>query len=200
MMPILRRYGGRILIWLVLVGLLCGAVSIWMPYQRELRITARIERVGGEVIRQYKGPTWLPQSPLDKLAVFDRIYGVEFHGDATPPEVLAELHSLPHLERLNFTHSEVTDRDLEQLKRLVTLGHLNLRHTQVTDQGLARLEHLTNLSFLQLDYTGITDAGLDHLKGLSRLRFIHLENTQTTAEGRARLQKALPNCTIKPAP
>jgi hypothetical protein len=40
------------------------------------------------------------------------------------------------------------------------------------------------------------DAGLVHLAALTNLEELNLQRTQVTAEGAARLQKALPKCQI----
>ena len=49
---------------------------------------------------------------------------------------------------------------------------------------------------LQLVNTDVTDAGLKHLETLHGLKRILLRGTKTTREGRAALQKALPNCRV----
>ncbi|MCH7729863.1 MAG: leucine-rich repeat domain-containing protein [Planctomycetes bacterium] len=65
--------------------------------------------------------------------------------------------------------------------------------TQVTD--LSPLAGLTNLKVLDLDSTQATD--LSPLEGLTNLERLFLRNTQVTKEDVQKLQKALPNCTIK---
>ena len=42
------------------------------------------------------------------------------------------------------------------------------------------------------------DAGLDHLTNLPRLKYLILDGTSTTKEGRDKIRKALPNCTVSP--
>jgi len=54
--------------------------------------------------------------------------------------------------------------------------------------------------FLRRQFVRITDAGLEHLKGLSNLKHLDLDDKKVTAEGRAMLRKALPNCEIYPDP
>ena len=71
-----------------------------------------------------------------------------------------------------------------------------LRRSRVTDDDLQLLQDVPHLQILRLWQSTITDAGLRHiakLKGLKRLILIH---TKVTNAGIAKLQKALPNCTI----
>ncbi len=59
------------------------------------------------------------------------------------------------------------------------------------------MSNLRGLTWLGLSGTCITDKGLHHLESLSNLRRLVLtECPNITDEGVARLQKALPNCTI----
>jgi hypothetical protein len=50
---------------------------------------------------------------------------------------------------------------------------------------------------LNLDRTGVTNAGLAHLKGMKELDELVLTNTKVTDAGVAKLQAALPKCTIR---
>jgi hypothetical protein len=49
---------------------------------------------------------------------------------------------------------------------------------------------------LNLGHTHISDAAIDHLVAQKNLRVAVLGKSQVTKKGVARLQKALPNCTI----
>ena len=92
---------------------------------------------------------------------------------------------------------QVSDADLaEFVQALPRLRELGLDQTEVTDLGLAKLKRLPHLTRLSLNGTKVTDAGLDHLDGLKQLRELLLTDTKVTDEGVAKLQQALPNCTI----
>ena len=112
---------------------------------------------------------------------------------------LSNLAALTDLEDISlYGCNHVTDRGLEHLKGLTKLDHLDVSYTQVTDVGLEQLTGLKKLQHLDLVGTQVTDAGLMHLNGLTSLEWLDLDSTRTTADGRAMLQKALPNCTITP--
>ena len=76
-----------------------------------------------------------------------------------------------------MNNSKVTDAGLKEVAKLKKLERLYLRDTQITDAGLKEVAKLNQLSYLDLQAClKITDAGL------------------------AKLQKALPKCTIHSNP
>ncbi len=106
----------------------------------------------------------------------------------------------------------VAANHFQQLGGLVSVTQLNRRPMKlhevvfdndiaagrVTDADLLHLRGLSQLTKLSLlGCAQVTDAGLEHLHGLSSLRSLNLERTNVTAEGVAKLTKALPNCEVK---
>ena len=74
---------------------------------------------------------------------------------------------------------------------------LDLSHTNVTDEGLKPFLEFTHLKEISLEHTRITDAGLENLWGLTQLEVLRLGNeTYVTEAGIQRLRVALPNCSI----
>jgi hypothetical protein len=107
------------------------------------------------------------------------------------------LCDLEWLSSLYLDRCPVTDAHLKQVLKLRKLKGLGLTDTRVTDAGLEELTALRDLARLYLDGTAITDAGLRHLERLGRLTVLDLGRCPNiTDEGVARLQKALPKCTI----
>jgi hypothetical protein len=130
---------------------------------------------------------------------------------------LVLLQVFPLLDTVDLTGTSITDEGLKHLKGLEYLRYLYLLGTDITDQGVAELRGHSRLEWLCLDGTKVTDAGVKHLEGLGRLVMLHLvtqgeitdacidslvqlkelkelkiEGTQITEDGRARLEKALP--------
>ena len=204
----LRRYSVRIVIGFVLATLVFGAMLVWMPYQRELRIAHKLDDRRGLVEFQYCGPNWIPKSIRERTPIFNRIRHIGYSGVISPDGggddgaiTLTEMGSLTHLESLNLGGSHITDAVLEKMKGLPHLSGVILSGPNlVSDAGLEHLKGLRSITGLFLDDTEVTDAGLEHLWGLTSLRTLLLDGTQTTAEGRALLRKALPGCTISPNP
>jgi hypothetical protein len=90
-----------------------------------------------------------------------------------------------------------TDAHLGELCELSYFPFLILTDSKITDKGLWTVSSLRGVSWLNLGGTQITDKGLHHLESMSNLPRLFLYNCpKVTAEGVARLQKALPNCKI----
>ncbi len=166
------RTGTLVLIAMVLlVG--GGALMVWLPYQREQRVIAEIERLGGITQSEIVRPLCIPNAVDDKfMEVFERISMV----------ILAD--------------TDVRDSELKILHRSSNLQILLLDNTQVSDAGLEHLRELTKLEWLSLSNTQVSDSGLEHLQGLSNLKELWVDNTPVTKEGIENLEKALPNCDI----
>lgn len=109
---------------------------------------------------------------------------------------LTQLKDVNTLMQLNLSGVKFSEASAANLKPLVNLTHLHLEHTPITDAGLANVKDMVHLTYLNLFDTSITDAGLEHLSGLANLRNLHLWETKVTDAGVAKLQKALPKCTI----
>ena len=168
----IRRHFVRIVIGTVMMAAVYGAMLVWMPYQRELRIARKIEAVGGRVSWGYFGPTWFPRSIQNTPLFFDRIDSVGLPGKVVTSDLISNIATLTNLRSLG------------------------LNNTQVTDEGLKHLNGMVNLQNLLLEQTQATDAGLEHLKGLTSLKLLNLKGTKTTPSGRAMLRK--PSCIILP--
>jgi hypothetical protein len=107
-----------------------------------------------------------------------------------------DLRQLEGLEdqllRINFSHTEITDRGLALISRMPKLEQVRLASPRISDAGLASLAELKQLRFLHLIDVPITDAGLEHLHGLANLESLYLDGTGVTDAGIERLLAALP--------
>ncbi len=70
----------------------------------------------------------------------------------------------------------------------------------ITPKTASDLGSLRSLQSLSLTATNVTDSDLEQLSRLVNLQVLYLNDTRTTAQGRAKLRKALPNCRIYPEP
>jgi hypothetical protein len=131
------------------------------------------------------------------------------------------LKDLGQLEVLDLGGSPVAGAGLDQLKGLGQLKDLELSSTAVTDVGLRHLANLPQLEVLDVR-EHVTSAELEHINGLKRLSVLtqccmgdddipHLAvltklkkltiyHDLMTHAGNAKLQKALPNCSIMALP
>ncbi|HWB10442.1 MAG TPA: hypothetical protein VG826_14515 [Pirellulales bacterium] len=177
---------------LVLVTLLCVALSLWVvPAERQRRAVAAIRTRGGMV--QYADPDlhpgepaakrmlrrWLPQDFLDGVDYVVLRSDVQVTGDD-----LAQLQSLAGLKSLGLgSNSGACDRDLVLLRGLDGLEFLIASGNPITDLGLTHLAHLRSLDQLYLDRTLVTGAGLTRLTGQIRLTALSLDDCPVTDSG-----------------
>jgi hypothetical protein len=140
------------------------------PAERESPLTAQVAAV------QRGQSKWLR---LDQTIVHDRdldaIEGIE-----------------DKIERVNFSHTDLTDEGLALLCRCLNLEQLRVSSPRLTDQGMTHLAGLKKLRFLHLLDAPISDAGLEWVHGLSSLESVYLDRTRVSDEGIARLLSALP--------
>lgn len=102
------------------------------------------------------------------------------------------LKKLPKLELLNLQNTAITDAGLVHVGELEQLERLSLQKSQVTDAGLAHFAGLKNLVELDLAGLNITDAGLKHLTGLTALEKLYVNADGVTPQGTQDLKQALP--------
>ncbi|HUV64070.1 MAG TPA: carboxypeptidase regulatory-like domain-containing protein, partial [Sedimentisphaerales bacterium] len=110
---------------------------------------------------------------------------------------------LPVVSRMNDLHwlllagSGTRDGDLASLIGLSKLERLDLTHTKITDIGVIHLAEVISLKDLTLSGTKITDESIPYLLELSRLERLDLRNTALTENGIKRIRKGLPNCRVQ---
>lgn len=91
---------------------------------------------------------------------------------------------------LNFSHSGITDQQMEAVSKLSSIRMLFLNNTAITDAGLSGLSSLAELRSLSLVGTRISDASTPALSQLKNLNNLFLYQTEVTAEGIAKLVEA----------
>jgi len=133
-----------------------------------------------------------------KVETIDELLAVDFSSTEITDADLENLRGMTGLGGLSLQNTKVADTGLEHLKTLTSLKVLVLRGTRVTGDGLEHLKEQKNLETLDLGETAISDVGLEHLKGMTKLEMLGLDGTQVTGEGVRELQQALPNCNITP--
>jgi hypothetical protein len=158
----------------VVLVVFAAGLKIGTTIYRQHVAFREIERVGGSVSTDPRGPEWLRDRVGDEW--------MKLTGDV----VIGA-----HLE-----HTHLTDATLRDIRWLTELQGLCLYCTRVNDADLLHLDGLTNLRVLFLDQTRVTDAGLAHLKRLRSLETLCLYGTSVTDEGVAELKRALPGLTV----
>src|SRR6267142_298899 len=97
---------------------------------------------------------------VDWDAVGD-IIAVHLRGTWVSDTELLDLARLPKLERLDLSHTRITDEGLLHLKPAWQIKDLNLYYAeQVTDQGITAIREWKHLKRLNLRGTRISDGSL----------------------------------------
>ena len=117
-----KKPSARLCVCVVLV-IAVGAMSVWLPYQREQQAVQKIEGWRGYVVTKTVFPDWLRkvlgQDRMKKLRVFERVVEVD------------------------LMKAEVTDARLADLTGLRNLKVFRVHGTKVSDAGLHHLSGLT---------------------------------------------------------
>jgi len=97
---------------------------------------------------------------------------------------MIELARMPHLERLDLSHTRISDEGMLYLKPAREITDLNLFFTeQITDQGIHAIGDWKKLKRLNLRGTRISDGALETISHLTQLEALDIANTQITDNG-----------------
>jgi outer membrane protein assembly factor BamB len=140
---------------------------------------------------------------LEKLTALSKLERLNIAGNAVKNDGLKLLARFPELREVDLSILAVDDKGLAHLPAVKKLDWLNVRYSEgfggviITNAGIKSLGKVPGLK--SLDLTGakrITDACVEDLTKLENLTTLKLPGSGISAEGVARLQKALPNCHV----
>jgi len=164
-------------LWITPVLVVAGGLD-WVA-----GLGGRVERNGeGDIIAVHLRGTWVSDTELIELARLPKLERLDLSHTRITDEGLLHLKPARQIQDLNLYYAEqVTDQGIAAIREWKNLKHLNLRGTRVSDGGLAIAGGLTQLEALDIANTEFTDNGLDALVPLTRLREL--------AIGRSKLRK-----------
>ncbi len=116
----------------------------------------------------------------------------------TTENALPFLAKLMELDQLDVYEKAASNTTCAQIAKLPKLRLLMLTGGPFDDAGVKQLAGLVTLEELTLNSAKVTDASIDTLAGLKRLRKLNIAGTKITADGKAKLAKALPKTVIVP--
>lgn len=127
-----------------------------------------IASLGGKVERDAKGD----------------IVAVNLRGTWVSDVELIDIGRLPKLERLDLSHTRITDEGMLNLKSATGIRELNLYYAElITDQGMSAIRSWTMLRRLNLRGTRIANGTLEIVSRLPHLEALDIANTQVTDNG-----------------
>jgi internalin A len=114
----------------------------------------------------------------------DQIVAANLRGSWVNDVEMMDLARLPSLERLDLSHTRITDEGLLLLKRAPKINDLNLYYAElITDQGITEIKDWKHLKRLNVRGTRISDGALEIVSHLTELEALDIANTSITDNG-----------------
>jgi internalin A len=127
-----------------------------------------ISRLGGKIDRDPAG----------------RIVAVNLRGGWISDVEMIELARLPDLERLDLSHTRISDEGMLNLKPAPKIRELKLFYSEwITDQGMTAIKEWKHLKRLDLRGTRISDGTLELVSVLTGLEALDIAQTEVTDLG-----------------
>jgi len=130
-------------------------------------------------------PDWLEGigGKVDRNAAGE-VIGLHLRGTWVTDAELLDVAHLPRLERLDLSHTRITDEGLLHLKPATQIRDLSLYYAeQITDQGMTAIRDWKNLKRLNVRGTRIFDGTLAIVSSLTQLEALDIAYTQVTDNG-----------------
>ena len=130
-------------------------------------------------------PDWI--SGLGAKVSEDRagnIVAVDLRGSWVYDSQLLDLAKLPHLEKLDLSHTRISDEGMLYLRPAPEITELNLYYAeQITDQGMSAIKDWKHLKRLNLRGTRVSDGTLEIISHLPQLEALDIANAPLTDNG-----------------
>lgn len=162
----------RILLLLIASSVLFAGESVdWI-----LSLGGKIDRdSSGNVVAVNLRGSWVNDVELMSLAHLPHVEKLDLSHTRITDEGMLLLKTAPKISDLNLYYAElITDQGMTAIKDWKHLKRLNVRGTRISDGTLEIVSHLTQLEALDIANTPTTDNGLDHLITLTRLKELSL--------------------------
>jgi internalin A len=160
----------RMLCLLVFAALLHGAGDTdWIR-----KLGGKVEQdAAGNVLAVNLSGSWINDTEMLSLASFPKLERLDLSHTRISDEGLLHLRPAKQIRDLNLLYAEqITDLGLNAIKGWTNLQRLNVRGTRIADPTLAIVSKLAQIESLDIANTGITEAGLDNLVSLTRLKHL----------------------------
>ena len=113
-----------------------------------------------------------------------QIVEVNLRGSWINDAEMIQLSRLPQLQRLDLSHTRITDEGLLRLKSAPQIVELKLFYAElITDQGMTAIRNWKQLKRLNVRGTRISDGTLEILSRMTQLEALDIANTQISDDG-----------------
>lgn len=153
--------------------------------------TGWIARLGGKIERDPTGRIvavnlrgcWINDAEMIELARMPDLERLDLSHTRISDEGMLNLKPAPKIKELKLFYSEwITDQGMTAIKGWKRLKRLDVRGTRISDGTVEIVSHMPGLEALDIAHTEVTDVGLENL--------ITLINLKELAVGRGRLSNA----------
>jgi internalin A len=182
----------RVLLLLSVAGLLCAAdTTDWVV---SMGGTAQRDAAGNVVALNFRG-TWIDDVEMVDVARFAHLERLDLSHTRITDEGMLHLKSATGIRELNLYYAEqITDQGMTAIKNWKMLKRLNLRGTRIANGTLEIVGHMPQLEALDVANTQITDNGMDLLITLTHLQELALGRSRV-GEGDLAFLRMLPTLT-----
>jgi internalin A len=125
----------------------------------------------GYVVEIDLSSSWITDMDLRRIAGHRRLQKLDLSHTRVTNAGLEHLAVLPDVRELNLYYAAyVSDGGVAHLTNWRRLEHLDLQGTQITSRSLESISRLTELRSLDISFTAINDDGFEHLGSLRKLK------------------------------
>ena len=112
------------------------------------------------------------------------VVAVNLRGAWVDDMEMIDIARLPKLQRLDLSHTRITDEGMLHLKPANQIEDLNLYYAEwVTDQGMTAIKNWKKLKRLDVRGTRISNGTLEIVSHMPQLEALDISNTQITDNG-----------------
>jgi internalin A len=112
------------------------------------------------------------------------VVAVNLRGTWVDDMEMIDIARLPKLQRLDLSHTRITDEGMLHLKPASQIEDLNLYYAEwVTDQGMTAIRNWKKLKRLDVRGTRISNGTLEIVSHMPQLEALDISNTQITDNG-----------------
>lgn len=131
-------------------------------------VTGWVAGLGGKVQRDAAG----------------NVVAVNLRGTWVDDVEMIDIARLPNLQRLDLSHTRITDEGMLHLKPASQIEELNLYYAEwVTDQGMTAIKNWKKLKRLNVRGTRIANGTLEIVSNMPQLEALDISNSQITDNG-----------------
>jgi Leucine-rich repeat (LRR) protein len=162
-----------------------------------VRLGGKVERDGaGRIVSVNLRGSWINDVEMIELARLPDLERLDLSHTRISDEGLLNLKPAPKIQDLKLFYSEwITDHGMAAIKDWKHLKRLDVRGTRISDGTLEIVGRLTGIEALDIAHTEVTDVGLENLITLVNLKELAVGQGRLSNTGLAAL-RMLPTLTL----